>query len=233
MRSRTLLDSFNYAFSGIIYALETQRNIRLHFGMTIALLFASLFFHLNKMEVLMLFITIGFVIITEMINTAIEATIDLITKEYNPLAAIAKNVAAGAVLVASLIATVVGILIFFAKIDRLVPKVHEALRGIPVYLSLVALLITMVLVIVGKAWTKTGTPLKGGMPSGHAALSTSIATTVFFLSQNSVIIFLVILLTFLVMESRVAGKIHSVVEVLLGGLLGILVTFLIFRLWIP
>lgn len=230
MRARTLLDSFNYAFEGIIYALKTQRNMRLHFVTTGVVLVLSLYLKLEKIEILILFLAIAFVILAEMMNTAIEATVDLITQEMHPMAAIAKNVAAGAVLVSSFLALVVGYLILFPKFDLLIPLVIEQLGKTPAYLTLVAFLFTVVIVIVGKALTKKGKPFQGGIISGHTALGTVAATTIIFLAHNSLVAVLAFILIFLIAESRVEAKIHSLFEVLAGGLLGFLITLLIFQL---
>jgi diacylglycerol kinase (ATP) len=229
VKARSLVDSFNYAFDGVIYAFKTQRNIRLHFSATIAVLLASLIFQLTKVELLILLVTIAFVITAEMVNTAIEAAIDLVTQEYHPMAAIAKNVAAGAVLVAATISIVVGFLIFFPKIDQSIPRVIDALLQTPAYLRLVALMITVVAVIMGKSLTKTGRPVQGAMPSGHTALSASAATTIFLLSQNGLVAFLAVFLVLLVGESRIENKIHSFPEVVVGGLIGFLVTLSVFQ----
>lgn len=229
MRSRTLIDSFNYAFDGVVYAFKTQRNIRLHFLAAGIVLLVSLVLKLTKVEVLLLLATIAFVIVAEMINTAIEVTIDLITRERHPLAAIAKNVAAGAVLVASFLAVIVGYLIFFPKIEAVIPRVIVTLQRAPSYLVMIALSLTVVLVVAGKAFTQTGRPLQGGMPSGHTALAATAATTIAILSGNGLIAFLAFLLVLLVAESRLENKIHSLLEVLVGGLLGFFIALLIFR----
>jgi diacylglycerol kinase (ATP) len=226
------LDSFNNAFEGVIYAFKTQRNIRLHFIATGVVLIISLLLQLTKLEILILFVTIAFVIITEMINTALEVTIDLITQEYHPMAAIVKNVAAGAVLVASTLAIVVGFLIFSPKFDSLIPKVIVTLQKAPAYLSLIALLLTIVLVIIGKSITKRGRPVQGGMPSGHTALGASAATAIFFICKNSLVVFLALFLVFLLAESRIENKIHSWYEVSIGGALGFFITLFVFQLMV-
>jgi diacylglycerol kinase (ATP) len=230
VRSRNLLDSFNNAFEGIIYAFKTQRNIRLHFIATGAVLILSLMFHLTKFEILVLFITIAFVIITEMLNTALEVTVDLITKEYHPLAAIIKNVAAGAVLVAASLAIIVGYLIFAPKLDSQIPRVIVSLQKTPLYLTLVALLLTVVSVILGKSLTKKGRLVQGGMPSGHTALGSSAATIIIFVGHNSMVTLMALFLVLLLAESRIENKIHSWYEVIAGGALGFFITLLIFQL---
>ena len=116
MKIRKLLDSFKYAIDGIIYTIRTQRNMRLHFFAAIVVLSLSFFLKISKIEVLILFFTVSLVLITEMINTSIESTIDLFTGKYHEAAKIAKNVAAGAVLIASVNAIIVGYVILFQKI---------------------------------------------------------------------------------------------------------------------
>jgi diacylglycerol kinase (ATP) len=230
LRGRPLIESFNCAFNGIVHALKTERNMRLHFVATCLVLILSLYLKLEKFEILILLFTIALVIVSEMINTAIEATVDLITTEIHPIAGIAKNVAAGAVLVSSVLALVVGYLIFYPKVNSLVPLVIEVLAKAPAYLTLIALLFTIVLVIVGKAVTKKGRFVQGGMPSGHTALGAAAATAILFLTNNSLIAMLSIFMAFIIAESRMEAKIHSIVEVLAGGLLGFLITLLVFQL---
>lgn len=230
LRGRPLIESFNCAFDGIVYALKTQRNMRIHFLSTAIVLLLSLYLKLEKLEILILFVTIAFVIFAEMINTAIEATVDLVTQEFHPIAAIAKNVAAGAVLVSSVLALVVGYVILFPKFDLLIPSVIEILVKTPAYLTLIAFLFTIVAVISMKAITHKGRPCQGGMPSGHAALGAVAATTILFLTHNSLIAMLAFLLAFIIAESRMEAKIHTLSEVVTGGLIGFLITLLVFQL---
>lgn len=113
MKIKKISDSFNNAIDGIIYTVRTQLNMKIHFTIAIIVLLLSLFFDFSKIEMLILFFTISLVIVLEMINTAIEATIDVIANYYHPLAKIAKNVSAGAVLIAAINSIVVGYLLFF------------------------------------------------------------------------------------------------------------------------
>lgn len=115
-KSRTLWESFFYAISGIIYVLKTQRNMRIHFAAAVLILILSWLLKLNTLELLVVSVTITLVIAAEMINTAIETVVDMLTQEYHPLAAVAKNVAAGAVLISALNAILVGYCIFFKKV---------------------------------------------------------------------------------------------------------------------
>lgn len=116
MKVRKLIHSFEYAISGIVYTLKTQRNMRIHFIAAILVLMISFFLRITKIELLILSFTISLVIVTEMVNTAIEKAIDMYTEEYHPLAKISKNVAAGAVLVAAVNAIFVAYILFYDRI---------------------------------------------------------------------------------------------------------------------
>ncbi len=230
MKAKKLLDSFNYAFEGIIYTLKTQRNMRIHFVIAVLVLFSSVFFHLSKVETLILFITIALVIIAEMINTSIEATIDLITDKYHELAKIAKNVAAGAVLVSAVNSIIVAYIIFYDKLDEISLKLIYKVRAMPIHITFISLIIVIFVSIGIKAYFGNGTPLRGGMPSGHAAIAFSIFMAVVFLSKNTLIITLAFILAILVVQSRIESGIHSFIQVLVGALLGALITLFIFQL---
>lgn len=115
-RARTLVESFVYAISGILYVFKTQRNIKIHFIMAMMVFMLSWLLELNTLELLVVTITITLVMTTEMINTAVETVVDMYTREYHPLAEVAKNVAAGAVLISAINAIIVGYLVFYKKL---------------------------------------------------------------------------------------------------------------------
>ena len=114
-RPPSLIESFNVAFAGIIHVLRTQRNMRLHFLIAVAVLIAALWFDVSKIELIVLLLSIAFVLITEMINTAVESAIDVSTTAFDPMAKLAKDIAAGAVLIASVNAVAIGYLVFAGK----------------------------------------------------------------------------------------------------------------------
>ncbi len=232
MRSRNLMDSFNFAFQGIIYALKTQRNMQIHVFATIFVLIMSLFFHLTRVELVLLIATIAMVLVTEMINTAIEAAIDLMTDQYNIFAKIAKNVAAGAVLIAAINAIVVAYLLFFQHLNPLSQQVLETVRQSDIHITFIVLMVVIFFTIAAKAYFGRGTPMSGGMPSGHAALAFATATAIAFISNHILVASLSFLLALLVSQSRIEGKIHNLLEVVAGALLGTILTVLLFQLFI-
>lgn len=230
MKSRSIIDSFNYAVDGIIYTLKTQRNMRIHFTLAIFVLILSLFLNFTRLEFLILFITVTFVIASEMINTAIEKAIDMTTEEYHPLAKISKNVAAGAVLVSAINAIVVGYLLFFDRLNPFSGLLLTKIRNSPVHLTFISLFLVILITIAIKTKAQTGKPFKGGIVSGHTAVGFLIATSISFLSNNILVTTLAYFMAILVGESRIEGKIHSLFEVIMGGILGVLVGILIFQI---
>jgi undecaprenol kinase len=112
MKKQKLLKSFKHAFLGILFCLRSERNMQIHATATVLVLLIGTYVQVTKMEWLVLLLTIGGVLSLEMVNTALEKTVDLATAERHPLAKIAKDAAAGAVLVFSCIAVVIGLVIF-------------------------------------------------------------------------------------------------------------------------
>ena len=113
LKNDNFLEACNNAVNGIIYAATTQRNVRIELVLAVIVMMLSLFYGLNTTEFLCLVFAIFFVIFAEMVNTAIETVVDLFVDVYHPKAKIAKDVAAGAVVLAACNALVVGYFIFF------------------------------------------------------------------------------------------------------------------------
>lgn len=115
-----LFKSFKYAYEGLKYAFKYEQNILVHFLATILVIIVGIFFKISMTEWLVLTLIIGLVIATELINTSIEATIDLVTKEVHPLAKVAKDTAAAAVLIFGITALIIGLIIFVPKFIELI-----------------------------------------------------------------------------------------------------------------
>jgi diacylglycerol kinase (ATP) len=236
-REQNLLQSFNYAFEGIVWVLRHQRNMQIHFGVAIAVIVASFFFQLTRLELIALFTAIAFVLIAEMLNTAIEHAIDTFSTDYDPAAKIAKDVAAGAVLIATVNALAVAYLIFYHRVESTPYTVLQSLRQSPVDVTVVGTVLAVLVVIVVKAFTGRGTALHGGLPSGHAAVAFGGWVAVTFIASGTAfalpISAITLAMAFLTAQSRVQAGIHTQLEVALGAVLGIAVAVLVFRLWYP
>jgi len=231
MKVKRLFDSFNYAIEGIVYAVRTQRNMVIHMVAALFVLTACFFYDLSKEELLIIIITITLVITAEMINTAIESAIDATTNYYHPLAKIAKNTAAGAVMITAINAVAIGYIIFWSKLKPITFVVIKKIKGSDPYLIFFILVIVSITTLIIKAMFGEGTPLRGGMPSGHSTLAFSIATTIALITQEPISIVLSYLLAFIVAQSRVDSKVHSIIEVVAGGIFGTLLTILIYNLF--
>ena len=113
---KAFLRSFRFAFAGIGYALRTQRNARVHAVVACLVVAAGIYLRISAVEWAVLALTIGFVFSAEMINTVAELAVDLLTQQYHPVAKVAKDVGAGAVLVAAIAALGVGVAIFGPRV---------------------------------------------------------------------------------------------------------------------
>ncbi|MHB1391633.1 MAG: diacylglycerol kinase family protein [Clostridia bacterium] len=112
MGSRRFFESLRYAVEGIGYCIKTQRNMRIHIVIAIVALMSGILLRISRAEYIMVVMSISMVFICEIINTAVERAVDTATMEYHPIAKIAKDVAAGAVLVAAMNSIVVGLMVF-------------------------------------------------------------------------------------------------------------------------
>ncbi len=231
MQFKKLVDSFNSAINGIINTVRTERNMKIHLVAAILVLISCFFFDISKMEFLILAITITMVMAAEVVNTAIEAVVDMSTNYYHPLAKIAKNAAAGAVLITAINALIVGYVIFWDKLTNISYVLVHKVKNSQPYTVLIILVIVTLATIIVKAIFGEGTPLKGGMPSGHSALSFSIATVIALLTEEPICIMLSYVMAFITAQSRVDSEVHSLSEVIVGGIFGTLLTIFIFTIF--
>jgi diacylglycerol kinase (ATP) len=116
MRSRNILDSFRFAFSGLWYALRTQRNTRIHLIVAAVVIALGVWLNLSPSQWAVLTLTIGFVLVSEMLNTVAETLVDLVSPGYHPLAKTVKDVTAGAVLLTAIVSVIVGLLVLGAPL---------------------------------------------------------------------------------------------------------------------
>lgn len=225
-----LIASLNYAFHGIVYAAKSQPNMRIHLFAALFVLVATLFLHLQRVYVVIIVMLVGSVLALELVNTAIEAIVDLLTLSHHPLAKVAKDAAAGAVLTLSLTALVVGYLVFYEAIQTGGTAVYEQIRSVSLSVVFVAMLLTLALTVLLKVYVGRGSPLHGGAVSGHAALAFVAACFIFVLSSSPLVGTLGFILALMVAQSRVEGGIHTVVEVVYGTAVGAVVAMAIFLL---
>jgi diacylglycerol kinase (ATP) len=220
MKPTRWIESVNCAIEGILWTARTQKHMRWHFLSAAVVLFAALFFKVPTVDFLLLTLAITVVLFAEIINTAVEVVVDLVSPDYHPLAKQAKDVAAGAVLLATCGAAVIGYVVFSSRIFAAVPGKERIIADVPGDVAVVSILIVTIAVILLKARFALGSPLHGGMPSGHAAVAFAIAVAIVFSGATLVIDLCAFTLAAMVSQSRLVMKIHTLGEVLLGALLG-------------
>lgn len=230
-KARSILWSFNYAIEGIVYTLRTQRNMRVHMVLAVLVGAGCLLLGIERMQLVAVVFAISLVFVTELVNTAIEATVDLSVERFDPLAKIAKDVAAGAVLCAAVNALIVAYLVLYEPVRALMQRGLDLVTFSSADLTVIALGLTMLAVLILKAVSREGTWMQGGWPSGHAAIAFGAATMLGFMTGSAGALALGYFIAILVAQSRVEGDIHTIPQVIVGGLLGVLIVTLVFQVF--
>jgi len=232
MKPKNWLDKANVAIEGIIYSVKTQRHMRYHLVAALCVLLLSLLVNITRTEFILLTLAIILVLVTEMLNTAIEVAVDMISEEYHPKAKIAKDIAAGVVLVASVGALILAYLILYPAIREAAATGFWRIRKVPNdVIAFVSVAVVIIVVVIVKATLGKGEPLRGGMPSGHAAVSFSLWVATIYLTDSLPLITLTFMLAALMSWSRWSSGVHKPREVFAGAFLGAGITFILFVLF--
>ena len=229
MKPKSWAQSANLAIEGIIYSVKTQRHMRYHLFVALAVLVLSLVLDISRIQFVLLCVAIVLVLVTEMMNTAIEVVVDMIAETYDPLAKTAKDIAAGVVLIASIGALMLAYLILYPAIKAaILTNVWHVRKAGDDVVAFVALSAVVIIVVIIKAFLGRGEPLRGGMPSGHAAVSFSIWVAALYLTPSLTVGILTFLLALMVSWSRWSSGIHRPLEVVAGAALGAGLTMVFF-----
>ena len=232
-RKKDFFSPFRVALGGLVYTFKTQRHMRFHLYVVLIVIMLGILVNLQLREMLVLLFTISLVLVAEMFNSAIEATVDLVSPNYNPMAKFAKDIAAGAVLITTIIALVVGGLLILGdnRWEQLKINLTSQAPGLPFVGKMIAGgLVVFTVVVIGKGLGQKGRVLQGGLVSGHAAFAFLLATSAMFLTENALATAIAFMLAALVAQSRWEAKIHSIVELCLGAAVGVITGLLIFGL---
>ena len=233
LKKGNFIDAWKNAFRGIFYATTTQRNIKIQLVIAVIVLFISLLFNLSRAEFLCLMFTIVLIIFAEMFNTAVETVVDLYTDLYHPKAKIAKDVAAGGVVIAAINALIVAYFLFFDKISDIGLNFVRNLANSPVHMAFIGIFLVIILLLALKAasFTKKNKLLKNGFsPSGQAAIAFGANTIIWLSTTDKVILTLSAFMAILVSVTRVESKQRTIKEVIIGATIGIAVVILIYGL---
>lgn len=231
MKKRTFLKSINDAVGGLIYVLRHERNMGVHFLFAFLVLVAAIVVGVGRIEWVLLCVMVTLVLVTEIMNTAVEHLVDLVKDTFHPEAKVIKHISAGMVLVSAVGALIVGVFIFSRYLSGPWGYLTGQVRYAPWYVAFTSILVAIFFVIAGKAYLHRGTPFRGGPISGHSAVAFSLWTVLLFKQTDTFITAIGFLLAAFVAQSRLRAKIHSFWEIVAGAVVGISVTALFFQVF--
>lgn len=231
LHNKNFLDSWKNATKGIIYGTTTQSNVKKQLVLIAIALIVSLFFELSKVEFMCLIFACVLIIFAEMINTAIETVVDLYIDVYHPKAKIAKDVAAGAVVITALNAVIIAYFIFFDKIGQKGISLLKTVINSPSYLAFVAIALVIIITIALKAANiKDCIKERRFIVSGQAMISFATVTAILINTENIVVVALALIMAIIICLNRLENNSRTKLEVILGALIGIIITILVYGL---
>ena len=231
IHNQGFFDACKNAVNGIIYGTTTQSNVKKQLVIIAFLILISLFFNLTKVEFLCLIISVVLIIFAEMVNTAVETVVDLCTEVYHPKAKIAKDVAAGGVVITALNAVFVSYFLFFDKIGEMGNNIYKTIINSPTYLAFVVVaLIIIVAVALKAAKIKDKKNNKQLIISCQSMLASAAVVATWIVTENIIALSFAVILAVMICMNRVESKERTVTEVILGVMIGLLITILMYGL---
>ncbi len=228
---RRWFEALGCAIEGILAASKTERHLRFHLYVTAALFVVCFTFGINKWEFIILTTMATIVITAELFNSAIESVVDIISPHKQDKARIAKDIAAGAVLIPSVVSLLAAYFILKPYVVDLYLNGIKIARHSGGDIAVTAVIICMIFVVIIKSRLGQEHPLKGGMPSGHTALAFSLCVSVTVIFRSIPVLIVSVLLASLVALSRVIFRAHLLSEVFAGAALGTVITLLLFKMF--
>lgn len=228
------LKGFDYAYEGLVFAINHEKNMKFHLLACAIVFVASLFFNISRIEMMFLIFAISSVIALELVNTALENAVDIAADgRWLSLAKSAKDVSAAATFIAALNALFVGYMIFFDKFLNFYDSVILRIARRPSHLAVISisLIIIITIFLKGVFYEGHGTAFRGGFVSGHTSVSFGLATIGILLVDNPMVMILMAFMALIVAESRYEADIHSTKEIIRGAILGISVALAIFGIF--
>lgn len=228
------LKGFDYAYEGLVFAINHEKNMKFHFLTCAIVLVASLFFNLSRIEMMFLVFSISSVIALELVNTALENAVDIAADgRWLSLAKSAKDVSAAATFIAALNAIFVGYMIFFDKFLNFYDSVILRIVRRPSHLALISISLIIILTIFFKGvfYEGHGTAFRGGFVSGHTSVAFGLGTIGFLLVDDPMLMIILAGLALIVAESRYEADIHSAKEIIRGAILGVSIALAIFGIF--
>lgn len=231
LHNSNFFEACKNAVNGIIYGTTTQSNVKKQLVIIAFVMLVSLFFNLSKVEFICLIFAVVLIIFAEMINTAIETVVDLYTDLYHPKAKIAKDVAAGAVVITAINAVIIAYFIFFDKIGEMGNSIYKTVINSPTYLAFVVVVLVIIISVALKAQKiKDKKNNKQLIVSCQSMLASAAVVATWIVTENLVALSFALILAIMICMNRIESKERTVIEVILGVMIGILITILMYGL---
>ncbi len=229
-KNKNFATSLGHALDGIIKAFKTERNLRNDFVIGLFVLIISLFFDFTKTEFTCLCLTIGFVIFAEMINSTVEYVVDLITDKYDDRAKAAKDIAAGGVLVASMVAVIVAYFLFSDKIYNLTTNVISSVLDSKLHVLFIVIFAIVLLCVILKGMFGKGDHYSNAYPSARVSLAFGLTTYLYLVTKSLFITGVSFILSLLIAQIRIESTKVKPVFMIISAILGIAVVLIIYQL---
>lgn len=229
-KNKTFFTAFRHALDGVIKAFKTERNLRIDYVIGLFVLICSLFFDFTKTEFACLCLTIGFVIFAEMINSTVEYIVDLITDKYDDRAKAAKDIAAGGVLIASVVAVIVAFFLFADKLTMATTSVISTIFSSNIYILFTIIFAVILLAVILKGFLGNGSNYSMAYPSARVALAFGLTTYVYIITRSILVGGVALILSIIIAQIRVENTKTRPIYMVISAIIGILVVLIIYQI---
>lgn len=229
-KNKTFFTALRHALDGVIKAFKTERNLRIDYVIGLFVLICSLFFDFTKTEFACLCLTIGFVIFAEMINSTVEYIVDLITDKYDDRAKAAKDIAAGGVLISSVVAVIVAFFLFADKLTMATTSVISTIFSSNIYILFTIIFAVIILAVILKGILGKGSNYSGVYPSARVALAFGLTTYVYIITKSILVGGVALILSIIIAQIRVENTKTRPIYMVISAIIGVLVVLIIYQI---
>lgn len=229
-KNKTFFTALGHAIDGVIRAFKTERNLRIDYVIGLAVFLCSLFFDFTKTEFACICLTVGFVIFAEMINSAVEYIVDLVTDKYDDRAKAAKDIAAGGVLIASGVAVIVAYFLFVDKIHYATTHILESILSSKLHILATIIFAIILLAVILKGIFGKSDKFSEAYPSARVALAFALTTYSYIITREIFVVAITFLLSMMIAQIRVENTKVKPIYMVFSAVLGVLVVLIIYQI---
>ncbi len=229
-KNKTFFTAYKHALDGVIRAFKTERNLRIDYVIGLFVLICSLFFDFTKTEFACLCLTIGFVIFSEMINSTVEYIVDLITDKYDDRAKAAKDIAAGGVLISSVVAVIVAFFLFADKLTMATTSVIATIFSSNIYILFTIIFAVIILAVILKGFIGKGSNYSMAYPSARVALAFGLTTYVYIITKSILVGGVALILSIIIAQIRIENTKIRPIYMIISAIIGVLVVLIIYQI---